>query len=60
MTEFSIRRTSIAEQAAAAAARTLASGLREPNPYVELDEGPAWQAAYDRCLNETPDCEGSA
>ncbi len=62
MTEESIRRQTIAEEADAAAQRTVASAVLEPNPYFGLDDERAWKSAYERYLLKysAPEAEGGA
>lgn len=51
MADTSIRRVTIAEQADAAAQRTVQLGGIEPNPHPQgTEDAAAWQAAYERFL----------
>jgi hypothetical protein len=62
MTDTSIRRVTLAEQAEAAARRYLHTGEREPNPHAGTDDERAYQLALDRWLHAliVPHAEGSA
>lgn len=63
MSDLSIRRISIAEQADRAAQRAAETGETQPNPHTPgTPEHRLWQCAFERQLQRhaCPECEGSA
>jgi hypothetical protein len=62
MTDHNIRKLTVAEQAQAAARRTVDSGVIEENPHVGTQDGPDWKSAYERYMLQfsAPDAEASA
>lgn len=62
MTDLSIRRTTIAEQADAAARRFVQTHTPEQNPHEGTPDAPVWKAAFERflLLHSLPEAEASA
>lgn len=62
MTDPSIRRVTIAEQANLAAQRTAQTGEIERNPHEGTPDAGEWQRAYERylLLHTMPESEASA
>lgn len=63
MSDLSIRRMTIAEEAQAAARRFIQTKDAEPNPYVGTDDEQVWRSAFERhllALSAPEGCEGGA
>lgn len=62
MTDTSIRRVTIAEQAELAARRFIETGEPQPNPHAGTADEQAWRSAFERNLLalSAPEAEGSA